>query len=184
MLPALFAAVIGCVTMAPLQAQQASTPAATRTDKRDAPAPQPWSSLNPAQREILAPLQKEWDAMSPRKQARMLHRSSRWATLPAEKREEIRAHIAHWQEMSPAERQQARENRRKFHQMTPQQREQLHQTFERYQNLPAAEREKLKREWRALPPGERKHGKRHYHHERPSTEPASGQSVPHTDQSR
>jgi hypothetical protein len=160
-LPVLLAALLGGVAAAPLHAQDA--PSSTHGDM---PSPRAWNSLDPAQREILAPLQKEWDNMSPRKQSHMLQRAEHWVTLPPEKREEVRQHIARWQQMTPDERRQARENRRKFKQLPAQQREQLHATFERFQRLPPAQRERLIHEWHALPPAERLHWDERHGHDR------------------
>lgn len=164
LLPLLLTILLGGVATPLLHAQE--TPASP-PPAGEMPAPRPWSSLDPAQRDVLAPLQKTWDSMSPRKQSRMLQRAERWVTLPPERREEVRQHIARWQQMTPEERHQARENMRKFHQLPPQQREQLHATFERFQQLPPDQREKLIREWHALPPAERLHWDERHGHDRP-----------------
>ncbi len=164
-LPLLLVALLGS-TAAPLYAHGTPPAPAAQDDLPQTPS-RPWSSLDPAQREVLAPLQNEWDSMSARRQAHMLKRAEHWVTLPPEKREEVRQHIAHWQQMTPAERRQARDNRRKFNQLSPQQREQLHSTFERFQQLPSAQREKLLREWHALPPAERLHWDQRRGHDRP-----------------
>lgn len=110
-------------------------------------APQAWSSLDPAQQEILAPLRPRWDSLSPRKQAHLLERARHWSTLPPPRREEIRERIAHWQHMTPAQREEARANRRKFRQLPPEQRARLHAAFEHFQQLPPAQRERLIRQW-------------------------------------
>src|SRR6185437_11598088 len=136
--------------MTPLHAQTApATPG-------EMPAAHPWASLDPAQRDVLAPLQKQWDQLPPRKQANMLQKAQRWVTLPPGRREKIRERIARWQQMTPEQRQDARANERKFRELPPAQRQRLHNSFERYQQLPPAERERLMQQWRELPPAQRR----------------------------
>ncbi len=155
LLTMLTATFLGSGVTLPAQAQD-SPPASTASVK-PTPALRPWSSLNAAQRDMLAPLQSTWDTLSPRRQAHMLKRAERWVTLTPERRAAIREHIAHWQQMTPEEREQARANMRKFRDLSAQQREQLHATFERFQQLPPAQRDKLMREWHALTPEQRLH---------------------------
>jgi hypothetical protein len=129
-------------------AQQSPPPSSG--DARSMPAPRSWSSLNPAQQQMLAPLQKDWDTLSPRRQARMAERAARWALLPPDKRENIRQRVAQWQAMTPAQREQARANMRKFHELSPQQREQLHAAFARFQQLSPQKRDELLQQWQGL----------------------------------
>lgn len=118
-------------------------------------APHPWSTLSPAQRDLLAPMQPRWDSIPPRHQAHMLERAKRWETFGPEEQAAVRKHLEHWEQMTPDERKRVRDNQRKFRELSPAQRAQLHETFKRFQQLPPAERDKLLREWRALPPKQR-----------------------------
>ncbi|MEO7068781.1 MAG: DUF3106 domain-containing protein [Rhodanobacter sp.] len=173
LVPALLAMLFVGGIYSPAYAQSTATPAATNNTHETAVA-HPWSSLDAAQQDILAPLQKTWDTLSPRRQTHMLRRAERWVTLPAEKREKIRQHIAHWQQMTPQERQQARDNRRKFDELTPAQRERLHATYEHFQQLPAAQRDQLMHQWHALSPQQRLQWSEHHQH---GTAPAAESSV-------
>jgi hypothetical protein len=137
----LAAVVLGHGAVLPARAQD--TAPASAASSQSMPTARPWSSLSPAQRDVLAPLQSAWDSLSPRRQGHLLKRAERWVTLPVQRRAAIREHIARWQQMTPEERAQARANRRKFHAMSPQQRAQLHATFEHIQQLPAAKSAKL-----------------------------------------
>ncbi|HEU4669577.1 MAG TPA: DUF3106 domain-containing protein [Dyella sp.] len=163
-----------------LHAQDASSRGRPDVEGTGVPAPRPWQSLSPAQRDLLAPLHKDWDTLPPRRQAHMLEKSEHWLTLPPEQRERIRERIARWQAMSPEERRLARENMRKFHELPPDQRRELHQAFRQFQAMPPDRREQLLRKWHSLSTEQRRQWIDHMHrgHGRPAGPAPPGAGAP------
>lgn len=151
----LLGAMIGLGHASPLQAHQGPPHESSDTKAAEPPAARPWSTLDPAQRDMLKPLHQRWDSMSPRKQAHMLKRVEHWTTLPPEKREEISARIARWQSMTPEQRRLSRSNRHEFQQLPPADKDRLRAAYQRFQHLPPAQRDALIQQWRDMPVSKR-----------------------------
>lgn len=135
-------------TSAPIPMQQAP----------DANAqPLAWSSLDPEQQRMLAPLQSQWSQMRPQRQQRLAAHATRWASLPPERQQRIHERLAHWAAMTPEQRRQLRENARAFRNLTPAERAKVNAAFRKFQSLSPAERRALRERWHRMPPGQRMH---------------------------
>lgn len=146
-----------------LHAQSAQAATATQDAAPISPAqrhaPQPplaWSSLDPAQQRMLAPVQTQWDQLRPARQHQLAEHADKWATLPAKRQQQIRERLTRWAAMTPQQRRQLRENARAYDKLTPEQRIKVREAFKKFQSLSPAERKALRERWRKLPPAQRK----------------------------
>lgn len=91
----------------------------------DAPTLPDWSSLTPAQRELLiAPVRERWNSR-PADRARMLRHAQRWNAMTPEQRANARRGVDRWQKMSPVQREEARAIFKRTRDLDPEQRRQL-----------------------------------------------------------
>lgn len=100
----------------------------------------PWSSLSPAQREVLAPLQSDWSGIDAPRQQKWLEVARRFPTLPAAERQRIQQRMAEWARLSPAERGRARVQFLEAQQISTEDRQ---ARWEAYRALPPEQREAL-----------------------------------------
>lgn len=100
----------------------------------------PWTSLTPAQREVLAPLQAEWSGIDAPRQQKWLEVARRFPGLPAAERERIQQRMADWARLSPTERGRARVQFLEAQQISPEDRQ---ARWEAYRALPPEQREAL-----------------------------------------
>ncbi|TAN03858.1 MAG: DUF3106 domain-containing protein [Rhodanobacteraceae bacterium] len=127
----------------PTQVQtSAPTPDANTTRQ-----PLAWSSLDPDQQRMLAPLQSQWSQMPPERQQRLAAHATRWASLPPERQQRIHERLTRWAAMTPEQRRQLRQNVRAFHNLTPAERARVDAAFHRFQSLSPAERRALRERW-------------------------------------
>ncbi len=105
-----------------------------------APGGVAWSSLTPAQREVLAPLQSDWAGIEANRQQKWLEVARRFPSLPAAERERIQQRMADWARLTPAERGRARVQFLEAQQISPADRQ---ARWEAYRALPPEEREAL-----------------------------------------
>jgi hypothetical protein len=102
--------------------------------------PVEWSSLNPAQRSVLAHLQRDWATISPAQQLKWLEVANRFQTLPAHERDRVQQRMAEWSRLTPQERGAARLNFQEAREISPQQRQ---QQWDAYRALPPEQRRAL-----------------------------------------
>ncbi len=89
--------------------------------------PAEWQNLNPAQREVLAPVAGQWDQLPEDSKATLMRVAKRYENLSPEQQDRVRDRIGQWASMSHEERERARENYRKYKAMSPAQRQQVMQ---------------------------------------------------------
>ncbi|GGP26052.1 DUF3106 domain-containing protein [Silvimonas amylolytica] len=87
--------------------------------------PAEWAGLDPAQREVLAPVAGQWDQLPEDSKTTLMRVAKRYENLSPEQQDRVRDRIGQWASMSHEERERARENYRKFKAMSPAQRQQL-----------------------------------------------------------
>lgn len=96
-----------------------------------------WSSLSPAQQQVLAPLQREWATIDAGRREKWIEVASKFPTMPADERARVQARMSDWARMTPAQRAAAR------------------QQFQEVKQLPAEERQERWNAYQALSPEER-----------------------------
>ncbi len=105
-----------------------------------------WSTLTPAQREVLAPLQGSWASIDAPRQEKWLEVARRFPSLPPAERQRIQQRMAEWARLTPAERGRARVQFLEAQQIRPEDRQ---ARWEAYRALPPEEREALARKAQA-----------------------------------
>lgn len=99
-----------------------------------------WSSLSPAQQQVLAPLQREWATIDAGRREKWIEVASRFPTMPADERARLQARMSEWARMSPAQRAAARQQ---FQEVKRLPAEERRARWEAYQELSPEERGKL-----------------------------------------
>ena len=89
----------------------------------------PWSNLNPADRQVLAPLAGEWDRIPGYQQQRLLSAAKQYPKMQPIQRERFQERIHDWAAMTPDQRKAARE------------------TFQGMKKLPPEKQHELKERW-------------------------------------
>ncbi len=138
--------------MAPAQAQNAAgtgaatppaavatTPKVTPEVKAGKPATSatPWSSLNPSQKEALAPLAASWASLTEGQQRKWIAVAQNFGKLGASERDKLHGRMADWAALSPKDRERARLNFAQAKKVEPEQRA---ATWEAYQSLSPEEK--------------------------------------------
>jgi hypothetical protein len=100
-----------------------------------------WSTLSPAQRELLAPLATQWPQLDAGSQEHWAALSQRYPKLKPDEQQRLRERLSDWAALSPAERQQARQGFTAAQRLAPSDRQ---QKWERYKALSPEERQALK----------------------------------------
>lgn len=96
-----------------------------------------WTSLTPAQRQVLAPLQRDWNSIDANQREKWVEVAARFPNMPANERQRLQARMAEWARMPAAERATARLQ------------------FQEVKRLPAEERQQRWQAYQALSPEER-----------------------------
>lgn len=99
-----------------------------------------WSSLTPAQRDILGPLQDDWSGIDAGRKQKWLELAARYPTLSRTEQSRIRDRMAEWARLSPSQRGEARAN---FQQANRTPAADRQAQWEAYQALPAEEKSRL-----------------------------------------
>jgi len=106
-----------------------------------------WSTLTPAQKQVLAPLQRDWSSLDPSRKEKWLEVAARYPTLSEDERRRLQERMATWARMTPAERANARLQYQEIRQLPPEERQ---ARWQAYQALTDEERRALAQ--RARPP--------------------------------
>lgn len=106
-----------------------------------------WDSLNPAQRQILAPLRRDWPTIEATRKAKWLEVAARYPSLPPDERQRLQERMSAWARMTPAERTRARQQYQETRQLPV---EEKQARWQAYQSLTEDERQALAQ--RARPP--------------------------------
>ncbi|MGC2166735.1 MAG: DUF3106 domain-containing protein [Gallionella sp.] len=88
-------------------------------------AAEPWQSLNPAQREALAPLAQQWDTLTDIQQDRLIKTANRYKHLTAEHKKRFQDRLTVWSKLTPEQRAAAREKYQAFKKVPVHQREEV-----------------------------------------------------------
>lgn len=99
-----------------------------------------WSSLTPAQREILGPLQDDWPSIDADRKQKWIELAAKFPKLSRAEQGRVRDRMVEWARLTPAQRGEARLN---FQQATQTPAAQRHAQWEAYQALPAEEKSRL-----------------------------------------
>lgn len=99
-----------------------------------------WSSLNPAQRQVLAPLSRDWDSLDLERKQKWLEISQRFPSMSPERQQRVQQRMVDWARMSPQQRTAARNN---FQQSKRLPAEERQAQWEAYQSLPPEQRQAL-----------------------------------------
>lgn len=99
-----------------------------------------WSSLNPAQRSVLAHLQRDWNTISPAQQLKWIEVANRFPALPANERDRVQQRMAEWSRLTATERGAARLNFQEAREISPRKRQ---QQWDAYRALPPEQRRAL-----------------------------------------
>lgn len=102
--------------------------------------PVDWSSLNPAQRSVLAHLQRDWNTISPAQQLKWIEVANRFPALPANERDRVQQRMAEWSRLTAQERGAARLNFQEAREISPRERQ---QQWDAYRALPPEQRRAL-----------------------------------------
>lgn len=99
-----------------------------------------WSSLTPAQKQVLAPLQRDWSSIEPARRQKWLEVAARYPQMPADERERLQARMSEWARMTPVQRATARQQFQEVRRVPDEERQ---ARWQAYQSLPAEERDRL-----------------------------------------
>ena len=99
-----------------------------------------WSSLTPAQKQVLAPLQRDWTSIEPSRRQKWLEVAVLYPQMPADERERLQARMSEWARMTPAQRATARQQFQEVRRVPDEERQ---ARWQAYQSLPAEERDRL-----------------------------------------
>jgi hypothetical protein len=105
-----------------------------------------WSSLNPQQQAVLAPLARDWAQVSPPQQQKWLEVANRYRTLPPQEQARAQQRMSEWSRLSPQDRARARLNFQEARQVRPEERQ---QQWEAYRALSPEQRRVLAERARA-----------------------------------
>lgn len=105
-----------------------------------------WSSLSPAQRQVLAPLSRDWDSLDLERKQKWVEISQRFSGMSPERQQRVQQRMVEWARMSPQQRSAARTN---FQQSKRLPAEERQAQWEAYQSLPPEQRQALAERSRA-----------------------------------
>ena len=107
--------------------------------------PQPsWSSLNPQQKTILAPLAGEWDKMENIRRKKWLGLAERYPSLKTEEQQRIQDRMRDWAALTPEQRAKTRDSYKEFSQLPSEQKAVVKQKWEAYSNLSPEEKQRVR----------------------------------------
>lgn len=107
--------------------------------------PQPgWSSLNPQQKTILAPLAGEWDKMENIRRKKWLGVAERYPSLKTEEQQRIQDRMRDWAALTPEQRAKTRDSYKEFSQLPSEQKAVVRQKWEAYSNLSPEEKQRVR----------------------------------------
>jgi len=96
-------------------------------------APEPWSSLTPAQQEALAPLLQQWNSLPELQQQRLLKTAKRYPHLTPEQKQRYHSRLKAWSKLTPEQRKAAREKYEAFSKVPAEKREAVKQMVKQQQ---------------------------------------------------
>lgn len=99
-----------------------------------------WTSLTPAQKQVLAPLQRDWSSIEPNRRQKWLELAARYPQMQADERERLQARMSEWARMTPAQRAAARQQFQEVRRVPDEERQ---ARWQAYQSLPPEERDRL-----------------------------------------
>lgn len=113
-----------------------------------------WTELNPAQREVLAPLASAWPSLSESHKRKWLEMARSYRTLPPEEQAKMQGRMKEWVALTPQQRSQARLNFAKTKELSKElTAEEKKAKWEAYQSLSTEEKRKLADKAPARPVG-------------------------------
>ncbi|MFC4726600.1 DUF3106 domain-containing protein [Coralloluteibacterium thermophilus] len=115
----------------------------------------PWTALDPALREVLAPWRSSWNALPEPARAQLADNARRWAAMTPAERAAYRTRAEAFAELPPGERAQLRGRYADWEALEPAERQRLLDTERAYLALPEARREALQAAFEALDPDAR-----------------------------
>jgi hypothetical protein len=107
-----------------------------------------WATLNPAQRQALAPLERDWPGIDAQRRAKWLEVAARFPAMAPEERTRLQERMAEWARLTPAERNRARLQFQATRQLPKDERQ---ARWEAYQALPPERREALAQQAKPAP---------------------------------
>lgn len=99
-----------------------------------------WTSLTPAQQQVLAPLQRDWATLEPDRRQKWLEVAAKFPRMPADERQRVQERMAEWARMTPAQRATAR---LQFQEVRVLPDEERQARWQAYQALPEDEKARL-----------------------------------------
>lgn len=114
-----------------------------------------FSALDPAQRQLLAPLEDAWPGLDAPTRARLESNAAHWQALPAAEQRALVARMQAWDALPAAERARRRSPFAAWQALTPAEKATLRTLATRVAALPEAERRVLRAGFDALPADER-----------------------------
>ncbi len=134
--------VVGWAAAAPASGAiaTAASPSSARGVWATTPGGAEWSSLTPAQRQVLAPLATEWNGLDATGKEKWLEVAGRFPRMGADEQSRVRARMVEWVHMSPQQRSQARLVFQETRDVSKEQRQAL---WQQYQSLPDDKKKEL-----------------------------------------
>ena len=124
---------------------------AGRTRRPAAPVqpaqPLAWSSLPPAQQQLLGHFQGQWDSLPPLRQQALSRGAERWLSMTPEQRSSARERFQTWQKLPPEQRALIRQRWQRFQSLPPEQQRAVRQNFRFFSRLPPQQRAQLRERW-------------------------------------
>lgn len=99
-----------------------------------------WSSLQPVQQQILAPLAQDWQQLDKERKNKWLEIAARYPNMPADQQARMQQRMANWAKLTPQQRGQARANFQQAQQLPSEDRR---AQWEAYQALPKERKDAL-----------------------------------------